>query len=212
MTLGSHQTAVGKTQVHITPRWIIEVLGPFDLDPAAADPRPWDCAATNITEREDGLRRPWHGRIWLNPPFDQYVVGEWMRRLARHGRGTALLHARTEAGWFEPIWESATAILFLADRLHFHKPDGTRQPANSGAPPILVAFGDDDAERLKASGIPGAFVPHNWTWRPAKAKGRQTDLFDGRYDANADFAGSLEEGYRAIRERVAAGGEGWTPK
>ena len=62
MTLGSHQTSIGKTQVHITPRWIIEVLGPFDLDPAAADPRPWDCAAVNYTERDDGLRQPWFGR------------------------------------------------------------------------------------------------------------------------------------------------------
>jgi hypothetical protein len=32
------------------------------------------------------------------------------------------------------------------------------------------------------------------------------------YDAAGDFAKSLEEGYRAIRERVAAGGKGWTPK
>lgn len=29
------------------------------------------------------------------------------------------------------------------------------------------------------------------------------------YDAQADFAGSLEVGYQAIRERVAAGGPGW---
>ena len=51
MTLGSHQRAVGKTQVHITPKKeILDRLGgPFDLDPAAADPRPWDCAATNYT-------------------------------------------------------------------------------------------------------------------------------------------------------------------
>lgn len=34
----------------------------------------------------------------------------------------------------------------------------------------------------------------------------------GDYDGQADFAGSLDEGYAAIRERVAAGGEGWTPK
>lgn len=32
------------------------------------------------------------------------------------------------------------------------------------------------------------------------------------YDGADDFARSLEEGYRVIRERVAAGGEGWTPK
>ena len=151
MTLGSHQTSIGKTQLHITPRWIIEVLGPFDLDPAAADPRPWDCAAVNYTERDDGLRQPWFGRPFLNPPFDRYVVPLWIRKLARHGCGTALLHARTETDWFEPIWESATAILFMADRLSFFRPDGTRQPANCGAPPVLVAFGSNDAERLKAS-------------------------------------------------------------
>jgi hypothetical protein len=65
MTLGSHQTSIGKTQVHITPRWIIEVLGPFDLDPAAADPRPWDCARVNYTERDNGLAQQWFGRTWL---------------------------------------------------------------------------------------------------------------------------------------------------
>jgi DNA N-6-adenine-methyltransferase (Dam) len=166
MTLGSHQTSVGKTQIHITPRWIIERLGPFDLDPAAADPRPWSCAVTNYTERDDGLRQPWRGRVWLNPPFDRYAVGAWIRKLAKHGCGTTLLHARTEAEWFEPIWESAAAILFMANRLHFHRPDGTRQPANSGAPPILAAFSNDDAERLRSSDIPGALVPNNWTWRP----------------------------------------------
>lgn len=32
------------------------------------------------------------------------------------------------------------------------------------------------------------------------------------YDADDDFAKSLDEGYRAIRERQANGGPGWTPK
>jgi len=31
------------------------------------------------------------------------------------------------------------------------------------------------------------------------------------FDPVADFAGSLDEAYRAIRERKAAGGPGWTP-
>ena len=125
MTLGSHQSSIGKTQVHITPNWIIEVLGACDLDPAAADPRPWDCAVVNYTERDDGLQQPWFGRVFLNPPFDRSVVPCWVRKLARHGCGTALLHARTETDWFEPIWETATAILFMADQLSFHQPDGT---------------------------------------------------------------------------------------
>jgi hypothetical protein len=32
------------------------------------------------------------------------------------------------------------------------------------------------------------------------------------YDANADFAGSIDECYRSIRQRVASGGRGWIPK
>ena len=32
------------------------------------------------------------------------------------------------------------------------------------------------------------------------------------YDPTADFAGSIDEAYRAIRERKASGGPGWEPK
>lgn len=158
MTLGSHQTTIGKNQTWITPRWILDALGPFDLDPAAADPRPWDCAAENWSEH--GLDRPWFGRVWLNPPFHRYQVAEWIGRLAKHGNGTALIHARTEAEWFEPVWAAAKAILFLADRLHFHHQDGARAAANSGAPACLVAFSSADAERLRGSKIDGYCVTH----------------------------------------------------
>ena len=159
MTLGSHQTTIGKIQTWITPKPIIEVLGPFDLDPCAAEPRPWDCAVENWSEGQlDGLAVPWEGRVWLNPPFHRYEVGEWIQRLAEHGNGTALLHARTEAAWFEPVWRKARAILFLADRIHFHYQDGRRAEANSGAPACLVAFGAWDVNKLVSCKLPGAFV------------------------------------------------------
>jgi hypothetical protein len=165
MTLGSHQATVGKSQDWITPRWIIDALGPFDLDPCAANPRPWDCARINYVKDEmlkSGLDRPWFDRVWVNPPFDRYRVGDWIAKLAVHGRGTALLHARTEADWFEPVWTYASAILFLADRLYFHYPDGRRAKANSGAPAVLCAFSNYDRERLEHSGING-YLATAWT-------------------------------------------------
>src|SRR6266566_5532678 len=88
------------------------------------------------------------------PTIDRYKVGRWIGRLAEHGRGTALLHARTETEWFRICWECASAVLFMARRIIFVKPDGTEcttrsgERANSGAPPVLVAFGDYDAMRL----------------------------------------------------------------
>jgi hypothetical protein len=161
MTIGSHQRSVGKSQVHLTPRWLLDSLGPFDLDPCAATVRPWDCATRNIVEAEDGLSQEWGGRVWLNPPFDRYQVGSWIERLAGHGDGIALVHARTETAWFRPIWDRACAIHFLFDRVKFVRPDGSEHRANSGAPVVLAAFGDANVEILARSGIAGALVRLN---------------------------------------------------
>jgi hypothetical protein len=54
----------------------------------------------------------------------------------------------------------------MADRIHFHRPDGSRQPANSGAPPILAAFGDEATSRLYRCGIGGALVTR-WHNQPS---------------------------------------------
>lgn len=160
MTLGSHQRTVGLSQAHFTPRLIVDALGPFNLDPCAGEPRPWDCAADNYTR--DGLERPWRGLVWLNPPFDRYQVGKWVERLAEHGTGIALLHARTETAWFKPCWQAACGMLFLAQRLKFCDAAGRPQRANSGAPPVLVAFGPDALERLRMSSLKGNLVTQ---WR-----------------------------------------------
>jgi hypothetical protein len=159
VSLGSHQRCVGKSQVHLTPKWLIEALGGrFALDPCAAAEDPLRCAEQCYTEANDGLLRPWFGVVWLNPPFDRYQVGKWIAKLALHGNGIALVHARTEAEWFRPIWTSADAILFLDKRIKFCRPDGTEQPANSGAPPVLAAFGALATNRLAMSGLNGAYV------------------------------------------------------
>ena len=84
---------------------------------------------------------------------------QFMSRMVQHGRGTCLLFARTETEvFFETVWERATAILFLKGRPHFHHQDGRRAGANSGAPVSLIAYGQDDADRMRSSGIPGRYV------------------------------------------------------
>lgn len=87
------------------------------------------------------------------------MIGQWVARLAEHGIGTLLLPARTEtAYWRESTWGRASSVLFVARRLHFHRVDGSRAPANAGVPIALVAYGEDDAAVLAAAGIPGAYV------------------------------------------------------
>ena len=158
-SMGSHQSAAMVTDTWLTPPHILDALGKFDLDPCAApDPKPWPTADTHYTLPTDGLAEPWFGRVWLNPPYSREAV-KWLRKLADHGTGTALVFARTETSWFvETVWERATAVLFLHGRLHFHYADGTRAAANAGAPSCLVAYGRRDADILAECGLTGTFV------------------------------------------------------
>ncbi len=163
--MGGHHSPVPRTESWITPPEILAALGKFDLDPCACDPQPWPCADRSYTEKEDGLARAWTGRIWLNPPYTTGVIEPWMRRLAdHHGRGTALIFARTDTRAFHQfVWRRASAVLFIMGRLNFYYPDGRRASGNAGAPSVLVAYGDEDAAILSDAALEkkiiGAYVP-----------------------------------------------------
>jgi hypothetical protein len=159
--MGGHQSARMDKDEWLTPPPILKALGPFDLDPCAPVDRPWEMAAQHYTVNDNGLLKPWHGRVWLNPPYGPPpIVGPWMRRMAEHNRGTVLIFARTETDlFFEMVWKQATALLFVRGRLYFHHVDGKRAAANAGAPSVLIAYGEDDARILKDCSIAGQYVP-----------------------------------------------------
>jgi hypothetical protein len=160
--------AQGKNE-WLTPPDLIRLLGPFDLDPCAPVDRPWDTARDHLTIRENGLSRPWAGRVWLNPPFGQEIP-EWMRRMSSHGDGIALVLARSETAWFQDyVFGSPTmcAVLFLRGRLTFHHADGTPARGNCGGAPVLVAYGSRNGVALSTSGLQGAFFPARCTGLPA---------------------------------------------
>lgn len=51
-----------------------QVLGEIDLDPASSTvAQQWIQATTYYTRRDNGLERPWEGRVWLNPPYGTQV-------------------------------------------------------------------------------------------------------------------------------------------
>jgi phage N-6-adenine-methyltransferase len=156
--MGSHESNTGGTDQWVTPRSILDALGVFDLDPCAPINRPWPTAHRHYTIVDDGLRQPWNGRVWLNPPYS--TAARWLARLAQHGQGTALLFARTETRlWFQHVWPRASGILFMRGRVTFCYPDGRPAAANSGAPSALVAYGQQDARVLAAQPLPGKYLP-----------------------------------------------------
>lgn len=152
MSLSTHQKNGGHDE-WLTPPDILAPLGRFDLDPCAPVVRPWETAAQHFTIEDNGLMQPWVGRVWCNPPFGREAI-HWLRKLAVHSNGIALIPARTETVMFyETVWQVADAVLFIKGRPHFHTVDGKRAPFNSGAPICLVAYGAQNVLALERSGL-----------------------------------------------------------
>lgn len=164
MGIGTHQSARMMKDEWLTPPEILRVLGPFDLDPCAPVSRPWDMAVHHYTADDLGLTRPWFGRVWMNPPYGSQT-GVWLQKLADHGNGIALIFARTETEmFFSQVWKRADALLFIEGRLYFYHVDGRRADANSGAPSVLIAYGNENAEMLRTAPIKGVYI-ENWKYR-----------------------------------------------
>lgn len=166
--IGSHTLpGRGRTNDWITPRFILKALGRFDLDPCQSLTQPWPCAKRGYTIVDDGLKQDWLGRCFVNPPYGN-EAWPFMERLAEHRNGIGLLFGRTETQMFcNHIWQEADGILFLAGRLTFYKPDGTKGAGNSGGPSVLIAYGKQNVEALRTCGLPGALVT-GWEFRKGR--------------------------------------------
>jgi len=137
-----------------TPRHVFDALGlEFDLDPCAPPGGvPWLPAKHHYSIEDDGLSKPWFGRVWLNPPYGR-EAGAWMIHLAQHGHGIGLVFSRTDVAWWHLTVPDATAVCFVRGRLTFVPGSGQSAPGNSGGPSALVAYGDDCAEAVARSGL-----------------------------------------------------------
>lgn len=147
-----HQSTIGKNDEWITPKDILQPLGYFDLDPCAAMSQPWTTAEHHWTN--NGLSHQWHGRVWLNPPFNRYERPKWMQRMAEHGNGIMLVPGALETKAFKQwVYPYAKCLLAIDGRPHFCYVDGTKAKANSGCTIVLVAYSNFDMEILKRSGL-----------------------------------------------------------
>ena len=132
----------------LTPLYIIESLGEFDIDPCSPINRPWNTAKNHYNELDDGLTKEWIGRVWLNPPYGRKTF-QWLNKLSSHKNGTALIFARTETiGFHKEIWNKADSIFFFKGRLKFHLVTG-EQGGTANAPSCLVAYSKYDTEQIK---------------------------------------------------------------
>lgn len=171
--LNSNQSSRAGSHDWITPRWILDALGPFDLDPCASATQPWPTAARSIQPPVNGLSIHWEARdlVWLNPPYGRFAA-EWIERLASHpAGGIALLMARLDTIWQQRLVARSSACVIIRRRVRFARPDGTTPSrGDAGGASLLMAFGPVAKARLErawGSGrIPGLLLAPGSTNEP----------------------------------------------
>lgn len=89
---------MSNSREHRTPSYIVEpareLLGGIDLDPASCLEANETVRATQFySEGDDGLSRPWTGRVFLNPPGGKLrkVDGVWVPIPPNSGRAASSL-------------------------------------------------------------------------------------------------------------------------
>jgi len=103
--------STGEIEWYTPPEWINlarAVMGKIDIDPASNElAQGWVQATTYYTLADDGLDKPWVGRMWMNPPYTK--VANWTNKaIAEYDAGTlteAILLVRPAGGtaWFVPL-------------------------------------------------------------------------------------------------------------
>jgi phage N-6-adenine-methyltransferase len=124
----------GNTEWHTPEEYLDlarQVLGGFDLDPASNPIAQGVVRANTFYGRDDdGLSQDWTGRVWLNPPYAQPAIRQFVDKMvAEYGCGRVseaimLTHNYTDTGWFQTAARAASAICLTKGRIRFVSGEG----------------------------------------------------------------------------------------
>lgn len=136
-----------------TPDWVLDIVkrslgGIIDLDPCA-DPQRRVPARRHFTITDDGLAEPWHGTVFLNPPYSDTTA--WLKHLHLYietgsvAAAIALLPVSVlgNKGAAPIIRDACSAYTVLEGRLTFLDEDYKPHKGALAMSSVLLYFGDN---------------------------------------------------------------------
>jgi hypothetical protein len=122
------------------------VMGEINLDPAScAEADEIVQADTYYTEEIDGLKQPWFGNVWLNPPYGQPLIVQFSERVSSAfdsgeiSQAIVLVNNATDTKWFHRLLDSASLLCLHLGRVTFWHPRGSSAPLQGQ---VLLYFGN----------------------------------------------------------------------
>ena len=141
------------------------VMGGIDCDPASSEAaNAVVCAGTYYTVEQDGLKQDWCGRVWMNPPYAQPLVGQFADKLlAELATGNAtealvLVNNATETRFFQALLGACSMVAFPASRIRFWATDKSSATPLQGQ--AVLYFGPHSAAFVAAFGRFGEVLRH----------------------------------------------------
>lgn len=115
-----------------TPAQYIEsarkVMGSIDLDPASSTVANETVKASCFFSIDDnGLNKQWSGNIWMNPPYAQPLISQFIDKLTKertYQQAIVLVNNATETTWGQQLIEASSAICLHKGRIRFVAPSG----------------------------------------------------------------------------------------
>jgi len=157
LRLSAHHAKSGRSPEHIrkvleidneklTPDHIIncvvKVLGVIDVDPCSNKGMPNIPARIHYTASDNGLKRQWAGTVFLNPPYSNGVISQWIPKAVQEyesGRVSEMIllipSYATDVKWFHEL-SGFDVMCYIKGRLKFKRSRVQAPFANT-----LVYFG-----------------------------------------------------------------------